>query len=294
MIVDASVQDAQNDKSLQDFLAHVQGLPLPTDSAVSALTVGADSPAGSPVGKQPLPIAEMVEKMARTRARREKGSSSGNGGGAYVPPSRRSGGGSNFGGSMSDSKKLQGIPFILVGLLVMILVALAGQGVNSLFLDINLEAQAKANQMALQELEIESRKAKLQAEIEAAKNGRGLGTTVVAQEKKVETFPCDTPELRDQGFANASIQEISSPGDYSVSSGCALVRFPGSLTVKKVTGDGKVYTEDATSSTGFRGCVQGSAGSTSVSCESFISGRYKQPLRVAPQPGRSIRFTVVK
>jgi hypothetical protein len=238
----------------------------------------------------------MAEKMAQTaRTSGHIGSSSGNGGGRYVPPSRGSGGG-NFGGSgMGNAFKRMGFfPFMIVGCLILLTITLVGQGVNSFFTAQAIGNQRLANELSLQSMEIEARKAKLQAEIEAAKNGRGLGTTVVAQEKKVETFPCDTPELRDQGFANASIQEIASPGDYSVSSGCALVRFPGSLTVKKGTGDGKVYTEDSTSSTGFRGCVQGSAGSTSVSCESFISGRYGQPLRVAPQPGRSIRFNVVK
>ena len=290
----ASLRDAQNDKTLQELLARVQELPLPTDSTVSVSSVGANSSAGPPAKKPPLPVTKMAEKMAQTaRTSGRTGSSSGNGGGRYVPPSRGSGGG-NFGGSMSGSKKLKGIPFILVGLMVMILIALAGQGVNALFLNVNLEAQNKANQMALQELEIEAKKAKLQAEIEAVKNGRGIGSIAAVQERKIESFVCGPSEQRDQGFANASVQEIASPGDYNGSSGCALVRFPGSLTIKKVSGDGMIYTEDSASTTGFRGCAQGSAGRSSSSCESFISGHYGQTLKVIVPEGRSIRFTITK
>lgn len=265
---------------VQELLARVQGLPLPTDSTVSVSSVGTNSSAGPPAGKQPLPVTQMAEKMVRTARTSELriGSSSGNGGGRYVPPSRGSGGGNFFGGGV--------MPLPLKLLLGALIGIFAQFGFNAA----DLYSKAKAEDLRERQIANDERAAKIPSQ----RNSVDASVKQNTAPSNLATFSCETAEKRDTGFAKATTQEIASPGVFNIFSGCALVRFSGAVVIDQVLGDGTVYIEDVTSTTGFTGCAQGSAGRSSSSCESFITARSGQVLKVVVPQDRSLSFSIKK
>lgn len=268
-------------QAVQQMLAHLQGLTSPADTG-QVSSKATTSPVEDSAERIRLPVMEMAKKMS----------------GSPFHESFRSDPDKNFEKvfPMKNAiNKMGAFPFFLLGCLMLFVLTLVGQGLNTLFTNHALEIQQKANQTALQAAHIELQKAKIQAEIEAVKNGTLANNQVVlAEEKRLLAFSCQTETLRDEGFAKVEVQEIASSGDFAVHSGCALVRFSGPIVLKQVSGDGMVYIEDASSATGYLGCSLGSVGKTQTSCESFIARRYGEILRVVVPQDRTIKFSTKK
>ena len=264
----------------EQFVAFMQKMRDPKGNADAAPSSGSVPPSGGTTStSQPhqLPPSNDDGKPPIVPPRPPGGGgSSGYGGGGH-------GGKSSKSHSVAWYHNLGLVPQLMVGLVAMIFIALAGQGVMTAFSAISLPAQEK--QVALLE--------RMQASDAAAKKAEKEVSDPIKNKIEVVTLPtksCRTDEDKDQVFSSTVTTLDQDNASYEASPGCLLVKVGTRIR----TFDGSKYLikkEDASSPTGFTGCgTIGGANHSLIECLSFLNAHRGQRLQLTIVDGGYVNF----
>lgn len=216
-----------------------------------------------------------------------------------VPPRPPGGGGSSgYGGGGHGGKSSKShsfawyhnlglVPQLMVGLIAMMLLSVAGQGVLSVFNMINNAANLPAQEKQVAFIE------RMQASNIALKKAEKEVSDPIKNKIEVVTLPtksCRTDEDKDQVFSSSVTTLDQDNASYEASSGCLLVKVGTRIR----TFDGSKYLikkEDASSPTGFTGCgTIGGANHSLTDCLNFLNAHRGQRLQLTIVDGGYVNF----